>query len=282
MRKATMNISDMHFGDQAQLFNSLNETIAKAIQQIREFKPDKTVVILNGDAVAGRGIFRFQSVQNVVQLGAWQAAWTAWEISRWHKELAADEWVVLLGNHDNSNKENLAQQLAIFLKLLGVPTRYAQREEVGNFTCDDENGIWYHAEHGSGYSSYYANSYSEIRACWRKFVEVAQVEKVVISRFLRAHTHWLNIGQTIGLETAIDTTGGWHRQERLSLASDIRQTGVLLYLADGADMEVRAVPADLSTLVEETKSPSLMFRNMERAGFGLARMAEWGVTERLW
>lgn len=282
MRKVTIAVSDQHYGDKAQLWGTLDETMDRAIAQVKDFKPDKVKVLLVGDIVAGKGIFRFQEVQNIVQVGAWQAAWAAWEISKWDEELQADEWVVILGNHDNSSKENLAQQVAIFLKLLGVPSRYANREEVGSFTTEDDDGIWYHAEHGSGYSSYYANSYAEIRACWKKFVEVAHVDKITISRFLRAHTHWLNVGQTIGIETAIDTTGGWHRQERLSLPSAVRQTGILLYLADGHDLEIVPVTADRELLVDECRSPALMFNNMERAGFALGQMAKWGVGQGLW
>jgi len=282
LRKATIVASDMHFGDQALLWGCLSSTMDKAIARVREFGPDRIEVLLNGDAVAGRGIFRLQSVQNTVQLGAWQVAWAAWEIKRWQERLGADIWRIILGNHDNSVKENLAQQLTVWLRLLEVPVTYADRDVIGNFSAEKHDFRWYHAEHGSGYSSYYANSYSAIRSCWKKFIEVAKIHGIMVSRFMRGHTHWLNVGEGIGVETAIDTTGGWHRQERLVLGSDIRNTGMLLYLADNTELEIETVEPDLEMLVEESKSPTLAFTNMQRAGAGLEHVARWGRSEGLW
>lgn len=279
--KAVLVVSDMHFGDGAQYYASLSECMARAIREIRSRDPVEVEVVINGDAVAGRGIFRSQEVQNIVQLGSEQAWWCAWTIRGWQQELRASRWVVVLGNHDHTHKENLAQQLVILLRLLGVPAVFGGRSYVGNFALDDREGCWFQAEHGFGVSSYYANSYAEIRAVWRKFIEHAVVDNLVISRFLRAHVHWLNIGQAVGMEVAIDTTGGWHRQERLSLPSDVRNTGMLLYWHDGERLQIEPIEASRELLMEESRSAGLHYRNLEEAARAMQELTEWAWGQGL-
>ena len=283
MKKATLVFSDAHFGDAGQFYRPLMECMGRAITQINAFEPDETKVIANGDVVAGRGIFRLQAMQNIVQLGPEQVYWAGWEIKQWDKEFDNKaEWVIILGNHDHSNKENLARQLILFLRLLGINSKYTDREYVGYF---GDKEAAFHVSHGFGYSSYYANSYSEIRAAWRKFIEVAQISGINITRFIRAHVHKLNIGQEIGLDCQIDTSGGWHKQERLSLEFSVQTTGVLLYLYNTdaqPPLTIKAIEANQDLLLSENKNIALHYRNMEAAGKALVDVAAWGRVEGIW
>lgn len=283
MKKATLVVSDQHFGDAGQFYRPLMECMERGITEVNAFEPDETQVVANGDMVAGRGIFRLQEMQNIVQLGPEQVYWAGWQIKQWNKKFDKEpEWHIILGNHDNSRKENLARQLVLFLRLLGINARYEDREYIGYF---GDRVAAFHAAHGFGYSSYYANSYAEIRSCWKKFIEIAQVNGIHITRFLRAHVHKINLGQEIGLDCQIDTTGGWHKQERLSLEFSVQTTGFLLYLYDPdaqPPLIIKAIEANRDLLLSENKNIALHYRNMEAAGQALADVAAWGRVEGIW
>ena len=283
MKKATLVLSDAHFGDAGQFYRPLMECMGRAITIINTFKPDETQIVANGDVVAGRGIFRLQEMQNIVQLGPEQVYWAGWEIKQWNRKFDKEpKWHIILGNHDNSKRENLARQLVLFLRLLGVDSKYEDREYIGYF---GDKEAAFHVSHGFGYSSYYANSYSEIRAAWKKFIEVSRINDIRIDRFIRAHVHKLNIGQEIGLDCQIDTSGGWHKQERLSLEFSVQTTGLLLYLYDTnaqPPLTVKAVEANRDVLISENHNIALHYRNMEAAGRALADVAAWGRVEGIW
>jgi hypothetical protein len=270
----------MHYGDGGQYHETLRECVGRAVKEIKKIKPDKTEVVVNGDAVAGSDMVRMQSAQNIVQLGHEQVAWCAWEIKGWDKELDAD-WVFTSGHHDCAKKDDLLQPLVFMLRIMGVRATNARRTYIGNFAPESKADMWYEAEHGFGTSSYYANSYAEIRAVRQQAIQHSRVEGVLIHRFLRAHSHWLNVGQAVGFDTYIDTTGGWHRQERKTLPSSIRMTGVLLYLWDDK-LDVKIVECDKDLLAEEADSVALHYKNMKAASGALMEVVDWGGKERLW
>lgn len=277
MRKATLSLSDMHFGDAGQLYRTLQRAMQCATDQIRDFAPDELECLANGDAVAGRGIFRDQEMQNALQFGGEQIWWAAWWLREWTLRFqgARPRWRIIKGNHDSAKQENLAQQLVSVLRLLDVPAAYTHRAYIGNFAAEPAEDMWFEAQHGFGNSSYYANSYESIREAWRMYIEHTQRDGRCIARFLRAHTHWLNVGQVIGLGVHIDTTGGWHRQERARLAADTRNTGLLLYLHDGQKLSIVPIEADRQTLLQDTDDPSLHYETMAAAAAALREATTW-------
>lgn len=281
MLKATLDISDAHFGDAGQLLATLEECADRAIAQVKDAGPDEVEVVLNGDWVAGRGIFRDQGLQSTVQLGSEQVWFGAWYIRQWQVKLKAARWVVIRGNHDQANKEDLARELVMILRALDVPAVYQGRTYVGNFSPDESKPCWFEAQHGFGASSYYANSYEGIRDCWRMYIQHSQQSQILINRFLRGHTHWLNVGQAIGFEVAIDTTGGWHRQERDKLSSAARNTGLLLYLHDGLKLQPVPIEADCKLLTQETDDPGLHYQTMARAAAALSEATRWARAQGL-
>jgi hypothetical protein len=276
--KGTLLLSDAHYGDAGQYCLSFRKCVEDSIRQLKEC--DERVVIVNGDMVAGQGIFREQFAQNLLQFGPEQVTWAAWDIREWDRDLKAT-WHIIRGNHDHHRRANMAHLLAVMLHLFGVKVKYHDRAFVGNFAPYAHPDHYFEAQHGAGSSSYYANSYSEIRNCWAKFIELARQEKVVVSRFMRAHSHWLNVGQTIGNDVAIDTTGGWHRQERMSLSDVTRIPGVILYRWQD-ELDITTIPADKDTLFSETKDRTLHYRNMAHAAEALSAVDAWGTEQGLW
>ena len=279
--KATLVASDLHYGDSGQLYHTLEECMGRAVARLAATKAKEREVVINGDAVAGKGVYRGQESQNAIQGGAEQVWFAARDIKRWQEVAKANRWVIIRGNHDHANKENLASQLVVSLKLLGIPSIYRARSYVGNFAPKGAPLCSYDAQHGFGASSYYANSYEGIRECWRLYIERAQKDEVLLARFLRAHTHWLNVGQVVGLGVAIDTTGGWHRQERDKLPSDTRNTGVLLYTHDGQALRIETIEAQRKLLLEETDDACLHYRTMAAAAEALTEMTAWAKCEGL-
>ena len=285
-RKATLNMSDLHYGDGGQLHAALQGCVERAIQTVLDFQPDEKEVICNGDTAAGRGIFRRQEATVIAQLGSEQVWYAAWEVKGWHERLKATRWIFVDGNHDNAHGENLAIQLVAMLQLLGVPAYYAGRTYTGNFALVEAPGQWYEAEHGFGGSDYYATSYTAIRAAARKFMQRVKRDKIELSRLLYGHTHWIETGKTVGDDYCIDVTGGWHAQRRHGLAADIRRTGMIAYLHDSTGgpqgtLDVREIVADQEAVVAETRDVGLVYKNMAAAAAALSQCAEWARSRGL-
>ena len=80
----------------------------------------------------------------------------------------------------------------------------------------------------------------------------------------------------MGLGVAIDTTGGWHRQERDKLASDTRNTGLLVYLHDGEALDIVTVEADRKLLLADTNNPGLHYETMAAAAAAMQKVTAWG------
>lgn len=281
MKKATLALADLHYGDAAHLHLTLNECMLRAIQTVQGWQPDECEVVIAGDAVSGRGVYRNQDIQNALPIGAEQCWYAAHDIADWQRELRAARWVIVLGNHDNTNRENLAIQLATVLRLMAVPTFYAGRSYVGNFAGDDRPGEWYEVQHGRGHSDYYANSYAAIRDAWRQYIERSKADGLNLSRMIVGHTHWLNVGQSLGDDYEIDTLGGWHRQERLDLPSYMRGTGMILYRHDGQRRTIDRIEADTALLRRESRDVALHYQNMRRAGHALEDAITWAHEQGL-
>lgn len=274
-KKATLGLSDVHYGDRAQLHGTLQECMGRAIDLVVSYAPVETEVLVDGDMVAGRGIYRDQEMQNSLQFGAEQCWFAAHDILAWQERLRATRWLFIQGNHDYGKGENLAKQLVAILQLLNVPAQFCGRQFTGNFSLTEQDGCWYEAEHGFSASDFYANSYSEIRAMARKYIERSKRDGINLSRVLLGHTHWPNIGQRVGDDFVLDTFGGWHRQERAKLPSDVRDTGVLLYFHDGATLDIRDLRANRDLLFDESRDVGQAYRVMAAQATALAKMTAW-------
>jgi hypothetical protein len=273
--QVTIQTSDWHFGDTVQLLRTWRECHVRAVAvDAARHKPDKIVFVINGDMTAGKGIFRKQSDRIILQNPDHQALWAAYEWARIHR-LALDiapvvEHRVNWGNHDDSSLSDLARRFVEYLSIMGVPCEYYPQEHVGSFAIQPRKGTFYHATHSFGGSDYYAQSYSALREMWRLQPEFADRQGVHINRFLRAHTHFLQVGLVVGWYTWADTAGGWHAQRRYNLSKATRNTGVIMHVDNGLETTHREIYANPDILWPETKSPELEAENTRAAWVNVA------------
>jgi len=113
--KATVIISDLHFGDENVMLETYKSAVNNLINKLKEIAKEEEIseinVILNGDIVAGRGIFRGQEAQNIFNKGNIQVLYASAHILDLHKELtqiANTKYFVIKGNHDNHRGDNYA------------------------------------------------------------------------------------------------------------------------------------------------------------------------------
>jgi hypothetical protein len=278
-KKATVNTADWHFGDKVQLPRSWRACHERALEQyVAPFEPDVIEFVVNGDAVAGKGIFRSQANRVILQTPEHQALLAAWEFAplvRLAEQIAPVRVSVLWGNHDDADLSDLARKFVEFLALLGVRATYLHTEYVGSLSATPREDAVFQAAHGFGHSDYYPISYSGIRDLWRLHGEIAQLHGAHVRRFMRAHTHFMGIGLPVLLDCFVDIPGGWHAQTRWNLGKSIRNTGLIVYRDDGRETEVVPVYADTALLVEETKDLHLPDRNRARAAEALPEAREY-------
>lgn len=111
-------------------------------------------------------------------------------------------------------------------------------------------------------SSYYANSYAQIRGTWQAVLDAdRRNEGHPIQRVIAGHTHWLNIGHYLAPGRFLDTVGGFQRQDRLSLPPTGRPAGFISYMHDGQTMTVRSITPKQGTVDRLTDDQALDLRN---------------------
>ena len=117
--------------------------------------PD-AVIVENGDAVAGKGIYRNQHMDSVVQSSADQIKVAAYDLTLIDREIksahpnATVSWKITRGNHDMDCGEPLAPALTMTLRTLGVDATYCGDKVIFNAASGGTYNIY--AEHGYGYS----------------------------------------------------------------------------------------------------------------------------------
>jgi len=199
--KATIVISDLHFGDENVMLetykSAVNNLINKLKEIVREEKISEINVILNGDIVAGRGIFRGQEAQNIFNKGNIQVLYASAHILDLHRELSQitdTKYFVIKGNHDNHRGDNYAWELADKLRAFSLNAYYAGHQIIVNLG-NKKKQHWALIEHGYGGSDYYPISYDFLRNTWKKlnWLNRKQIEqgRKEIERVVVGHSHWL-------------------------------------------------------------------------------------------
>lgn len=235
-------------------------------------------VLIVGDAVAGKGIFRGQEFINLLQLGNDQVLYAAWKLRQWVKNVQIASQCdnvrvsLVLGHHDHSNRDNLCIQLVAMLHLMDVNARYCGEEYIGEFG----DGRKFLALHGFGRSSYYPASYAEIRDTWKNIIGKAVLSdgKVVVNRVLFGHTHWYNVGLNLAPGLSADVLGGFNRVDKLRYGYAWRPSGMIVYY--GAS-EVIPIEADLDLLQAELGAGDrLKFDNLRDIAETMGDVFAWG------
>ena len=240
--KATIVISDLHLGDENVMLETYKSAVNNLINKLKEIAKEEKIskidVILNGDIVAGRGIFRGQEAQNIFNKGNIQVLYASAYILDLHRELsqiAPVQYFVIKGNHDTHRGDNYAWELADKLRSFGLNAYYAGHQRITNLG-NKEKQHWALIEHGYGGSDYYPISYDFLRNTWKKlnWLNRKQVEqgRKEIERVIVGHSHWLVTNIRQDPYWAIDVSGGFQRNERIELGKNQRPAGFILYVFD--------------------------------------------------
>ncbi len=245
-------------------------------------QPDQLSVVIDGDATAGRGMFRRQELNNVLQFGSEQVLAAAWKVVYFLQQLSEAtgisigeiEVILLQGHHDTSNGENLAMQLAFILSVMGIKARFAGKSYQKR-TRGKKHLLF---QHGFGRSSHYPASYEELRETWKKAnnLAIASDGEVVIERAIFAHSHWYMVDLSQG-ELAVDVLGGFVRppEDKLNWGVSSRPTGAILYFVNGDQLEVCGVEPDIQIWRAEMEDPDLYLDNLADLATTLKEVSVW-------
>lgn len=255
----TLVMSDLHAGDS----DFLPRTLASTVENLKflldilakKFNIKNFIIVLNGDMVSGREVYRYQHLRNIIQRGHWQVELAA-QIT---KDIIHDidtiipvsKTFVIRGNH-----ENRAENYSIYLTKFLDNVWYAGHHKVLNiaYPIGDYNVLF---THGMGSNAYYPVSYGMVRDCWKAFNQY-RLRKIHIEEIAVGHTHWLQ--PRLELEgLTFNVTGGFQRWEK---TISQRPAGMLLFLHVDGSTSVIPVKPDPVVENEEKAQTDLEFTNM--------------------
>ena len=253
-------MSDTHLGDT----DHLPETFWSTIYNLREilnvlnkqFKIPHINIVLNGDLVCGKDVFRNQQFRTLVTRGHWQVALAEMILKDTFNEieevLPIKNIYFLKGTH-----EAQGENYPMYLKRAFPKSMYAGHHLILNIG-EDLGQYNILITHGYGSSEYYPISYGLVRDMW-KAISQYKKEGVPIERVCIGHYHWLNVEQNFE-SFILDCTGGFQRWE---FTVSQRPSGALLYFF--FDGEVSAIPIRPNQDVadKEINDPGLEYKNMQ-------------------
>jgi hypothetical protein len=291
--KLTLNRSDDHFTDRAHTIRCHREMWQKSLLVLRQYQPRVIEVVCNGDAVAGRGIYRNQEMDSLLQTGDEQLKVAAIKIAEECEELRREfpdaeiTLRVLTGNHDRAMGEPLAPALVLRLRALGVPAVYHGDVCILNLASSGTYNVLF--EHGYGYSRISPSSPAWLATMQEKIINLYRRgyhgEKR-IRRISHGHTHFFTLGIERIRDLFFDTTGGCQRNDRTSLGKNQRPQGWIIYASpEGFDgiLDPIGVQPDAATQDAEHEDQYLQQRNaidcMECLRRYDERLSELGITE---
>ncbi|MBO8180285.1 MAG: metallophosphoesterase [Archaeoglobus sp.] len=299
---ATIIISDLHFGDENVMLETYKSTANNLIQKLNEVNDEvgieQITVILNGDIVAGRGIFRGQEAKNIFNKGNIQVLYASAYILDLHRELsqiAPTQYFVIKGNHDTHKGDNYAWELADKLRSFGLDAYYAGHQLVMNLG-DEEKQHWVLIEHGYGGSDYYPVSYDFLRNTWKKLNWLNRRQRELgrkeIERVIVGHSHWLVTNIRQDTYWAIDVSGGFQRNERVELGKNQRPAGFILYVFDRnrdgltiydwkEGLRLYEIVSDEEVMLKELFDPTLELKNRMDAPRKLIELYNYLVKKGL-
>lgn len=241
--------------------------------------PDEILVIDNGDHIAGRGIYRNQNMDAVLQTTEDQVKIGAVDIMVRDRALrerfpnAAIRWRLTHGNHDMSMGERTSPMLVLMARMLGVDIVYCGDATIVNLASEGTYNLY--AEHGFGYSGISPSSPKWLDAMKDKLLLLARTYtgESRIRRVTHGHTHYATNSIERILDYFFDTTGGCQRNERVLLGKNSRPMGFLAYASpaghDGI-LQPQLIQPDTEMQISENADAFLFQRNMEQASSMLA------------
>lgn len=256
----TLVLSDTHVGDSDFLpktFTSCIEETKRVVEALaNHFLIRNFILILNGDIVSGRQVYRYQYLRNLVQRGHWQIELGAQLIRELVETLNSvcpiNKTFVLKGNH-----EGLGENYMIYLTNYLPNTWYAGHYKVINIAhpIGNYNVLF---THGFSNSDYYPVPYAVVRDCWKAFNQFRS-KGIWIEEICTGHTHWLQ--PRLYLEgLTFNVTGGFQRWEK---TISQRPSGVLLFVHVAGETSVTGIKPDPTIQSKEEGASDLEFTNLE-------------------
>jgi len=255
----TLVMSDLHLGDADHLPDSYWSTISNVLEIMRGIMTWNNVrsfkVVLNGDIVSGRNVYRGQEFRNLLSRGHWQVFLAEEVLKRTFRkieELVPIEVILLTKGQHEPQEENYALYLR---KIFGDRCKYGSKSIIYNIASPlgFYNVLF---THGTSRSEYYPVSYALIRDIWKT---LSENDKVPVERIVCSHSHWLTPDiQIEGFKVSV--TGGYQRWE---YSIHQRPAGmILLYYANGEAYPI-AIPPDRDIEHKEKSHPALEYRNLK-------------------
>jgi hypothetical protein len=282
--KATIVVSDLHFGDRSHMGRSWRAMRDKTSVVLKQYEPEVITVLHNGDAVAGRGIYKEQNMEAVLQFADDQVKAAAWHIYEWDRLLKESFPAAVVshrftrGNHDMAMKEPLCPHLVLLLRSVGVAATYCGDCAILNLAS---SGCYHlYAEHGYGYSGISPSSpkwLSDMKDKLLSLVRRGYHSEKSIRRVTHGHTHWMQLNMERIAGYFYDCTGGCQRNERVLLGKNLRPMGMIAYISpEGYEgiLEPIGIQPDLATVDAELADPYLFNRNMEDCSHALQAFDE--------
>ena len=266
----TIGLSDLHFGSENCLYETLQYCIDELIKKLKEIKKNREInnvfLILNGDIVSGTFVYRNQYLESQVQknesiiLGG---SFLVYKIVKKIEEVVEMpiKIFITIGTHEGWFKphpENFSVGISRRLVAYGLDSRYASSHLILNIAHGFENEYIVCAFHSWGSADYSSASPSVIRELTRAHSQLSTYQRIIIDRFLLSHTHWLEIDRHV-LGVNFDVTGGFQKWGK---TVSTRETGLLYYIIDeDRNFEVNKV-SGMKQQIQEEKKQNLNNKNL--------------------
>jgi len=255
----TISMSDLHLGDADHLPDTYWSTINTLVNTLKVLKSKFNILrvnlVLNGDIVSGRGVYRYQEFRNILHRGHWQVFVAEMVINdtidKINKIVKVNNIYLTKGTH-----EALAENYILYLKKILSGARY-----LGHYGVLDIAEPISHYNilftHGVGKSDYYPVSYEMIRDIW-KSVSQQKLSGLIIERFCVGHSHWLAVNIPV-LGTTLDVSGGFQKWE---FTINQRPAGMVLYLYTGDQCIAMPIRPNPKVENDERNDPMLEYKNI--------------------
>jgi hypothetical protein len=256
----TIVISDLHIGDANHLPETYWSTISnvcEVLKNIKSFYNIKTLyLVLNGDIVAGRDVYKSQELRNIIQRGHWQVFLAEMIIKDTLEKLSTirdiDKIIFIRGTH-----ESLANNFVLYLKRL-MKNKTLYLSHGGIFNIADPIGNYYVLfSHGYGWSDAFPVS-SPMMKDVLKVMNTYRERGTPIERICSSHSHWLSSGFIVE-DVYWDTTGGFQKWE-YTLSQ--RPAGAIVYLYNNGECVSIPVRPDPDIEANEKSDVGLEYKNL--------------------
>ena len=275
---------DYHFHNKGHLLNCFESITTKTCDVIQRFAPRRFIGSIGGDVVQGRGIFKQQELENVLQRSEQQiaaAAWKFYEFDTRIKEALGDaprEWIVIQGNHDYSMGDSTCMQFVYACRFLGVPMKFVGTRWVQNIA--DEGFYNVFIQHGYGNNQSSPSPASLIKETLKTLLDLTHkgyVGEKEIKRVWHNHVHWRSGGIEQAPDVPFDVTGGLHRNDRVNIGHNQRPIGWWMFISPPGKSDIlqpMPIIPKRSARDQDMDDPELEERNRQDASRCLIAISE--------